>query len=186
MPDGDSQCPKIVLDDWRDREVSLAGHYFLSSPTPLFLHVPHRLFQDLEFLESQIEKRRARPVGAPLVMHRDGWFRGEVMVSVDPQPQQPPEVRSFQNLFYSRVVVKPGFDAALRGMPRFYRDLRAARVGRISAMYFWYLNCPRCLVERGAQRIILLARSSKLLASDPCPFQASPGTPRRLALPCQV
>ncbi|HYM10541.1 MAG TPA: hydrolase [Bryobacterales bacterium] len=187
MVSGDCQCPKIQLDDWRDREVSLAGQCFLSAPTPLLFHVPRRLYQDLESLEARITSRRALTTGAPLVLHRDGWFRGEVLVSVDPQGATArTQTRSFQNLFYSRVVEQPGFEAALREMPRFYRDLRAAGVGRILSMYFWYLNCPHCLLEHGAEGIILLAKSNKLLAADPCPMMLAPGQRGRPALPCQV
>ncbi len=186
MASGECRCPKIELEDWRDREVSLAGHQFLSSPTPLFLHVPHRLRQDLEALEARVEAGRYRGNGFPLVLHRDGWFSGEVLVSIDPQPQPAAGVRSFQNVFYSRVIDKPGFDAALRGMPGFYRDLHAAGVGRILAMYFWYLNCPRCLGERGARGIILLAQSARVLAAEPCPLRDAAGAPGRGALPCGI
>ena len=90
-------------------------------------------------------------------------------MSVDAPPDAS-EAVSFRNLFYSRVVDKPGFDAALRQMPRFYSDLRRARVGRIPSMYFWYLTCARCLIERGPERIILLARSEKQLAIEPGPL----------------
>jgi hypothetical protein len=180
------RCPKIDLEEWRDREVALAGHLFLSSPTPLFFHVPRRFYQDLARLESRIEQERKRLTGAPLVLHRDGWFSGEVLVSIDPQPEPSPEAVSFRNLFYSRVVGKPGFDAALRQMPRFYADLRRARVGRILSIYFWYLTCPWCLAERGPERIILLARSERQLAVEPCPFEKSLAGPSRQALPCGV
>ena len=183
---GECRCPKIDLEDWRDREVTLVGHSFVSAPTPLLFHVPRRLYRDLKSLESRVEDGRRRLASVPLVLHRDGWFSGEVLVSIDPQAHSSPEVVSFQNLFYSRVVERPGFDAALRGMPRFYRDLRKARVGRIASMYFWYLSCPRCLVEQGAQRIILLARSYRLLEMKPCPLEDPSGRPARLALPCQV
>ncbi len=180
------RCPKVDFEEWRDREVTLTGHSFLSSPTPLFFHVPRRLYQDLARLESRIEEERRRLTGAPLVLHRDGWFSGEVLVSIDPQPEPSPEVVSFRNVFYSRVVEKPGFDAALRQMPRFYADLRRAHVGRIPAMYFWYLTCLRCLAERGPERIILLARSEKLFAVEPCPFEKPLAGPNRQALPCGV
>lgn len=193
MASGDCQCPKIQLDDWRDRQVSLAGQCFLSAPTPLLFHVPRRLYQDLESLEARISRGRAGTTGAPMVLHRDGWFRGEVLVSVDPPGPRGAAasaskagVRSFQNLFYSRVVEQPGFEAALREMPRFYRDLRNAGVGRILAMYFWYLNCPQCLLERGAGGVILLAKSNKLLAAEACPAALPAGQRGRLALPCQV
>src|SRR5262249_52362408 len=92
-------CPKINLEEWRDREVTLAGHSFLSSPTPLFFHVPRRFYQDLARLES-----RVKLTGAPLVLHRDGWFSGEILISIDPQPEASPGVVSFRNVFYSRVV----------------------------------------------------------------------------------
>lgn len=177
MPAGDCQCPKIDLEEWRDREVSLMGHAFVSAATPLFLHVPRRLHDDLEALLSQVDGRRYRAIGSPLVLHRDGWFSGEVLLSIDPESGPREEIRTFRTVFYSRVAGKPGFDAALREVPRFYRDLRAARVGRISAMYFWYLSCPRCLLERGAQQIILLAESNKVFAAQPCPMEAS-------VLPC--
>jgi hypothetical protein len=176
---GGCQCPKINLEEWRDREISLAGHRFLAAPTPVFLHVPRRLYRDLEALQTKIEQGGYRGVDGPLVLHRDGWFRGEVLLSVDPQTGERPEVRAFQNLFYSRVVEQPGFDAALREMPRFYRDLARAGVGKIEAMYFWYLSCPRCLIERGAGQIILLGRSNRLLAAAPCPMETA-----GLALPC--
>jgi hypothetical protein len=180
------QCPNIQLDDWRDREVALAGHFFLSAPTPLLLHVPRQLYRDIEALEGRIQLERYRPSGAPLVLHRDGWFSGEVLISIDPQPNPAPDAVSFPNLFYSRVASKPGFDAALRDMPGFYKDLRAAAVGPIEAVYFWYLNCPRCLIERGAGQIVLLARSARLLAGDPCPIMASSPTPSVRVLPCGV
>ncbi len=183
---GECRCPKIDLEEWRDREVTLAGHRFFSSPTPLFFHVPRRLYEDLGRLEGRIAERRKRPAGAPLVLHRDGWFSGEILISIDPQPDSSPEAISFRNLFYSRVVDKPGFDAALRRMPRFYADLRRAGVGRIPAMYFWYLTCPRCLIERGPERIILLARSEKLFEIETCPFQTPMAGPNRQALPCGV
>jgi len=178
------QCPRIELADWRDREVTLQGHWFLRSPTPLFLHVPRRLHQDLEALEARIDGARYHSAGVPLVLHRDGWFAGEVLLSIEPPGQGSAPALSFQNLFYSRVVENPGFDAALRTMPGFFRDLRSARVGPIECMYFWYLNCPRCLVERGAGRIILLARSSRLLASSPYPLGAAPARGGAI-LPCQ-
>ncbi|HZS49562.1 MAG TPA: hydrolase [Bryobacterales bacterium] len=186
MAGGECQCPKIDLADWRDREVTLSGHQFLSAQTPIFLHVPRRLYREVEALENQIRRLGLRPAGAPLILHRDGWFWGEVLVSVDPHPRSSPEIQSFQNLFYSRVVDEPGFDAALREMPRFYRDLRAAGVGRIESMYFWYLSCPRCLIEHGARQIILLARSNKLLASESCPLMASAAAPTPRALPCGI
>ena len=184
MTAGECQCPKLNLAEWRDREVSLAGQSFLTAPTFLFLHVPRRLSVDLEALYSRIDGAQYRITGAPMVLHRDGWFSGEVLVSVDHAAAGSPSVCSFQNLFYSRVVDRPGFDAALRAMPGFYRDLRAARLGRIEAMYFWYLSCPRCLLERGAGQIILMARSNKLLATDACP--ASAGPIARQILPCGV
>ena len=180
------QCPKVDLAEWRDREVTLLGHHFLYSPTPLILHVPHRFHRDLEGLQSRVDGLRYRPTGSPLVLHRDGWFSGEVLLSIEPLPENSPGVRTFPNLFYSRVVDRPGFDAALRAMPKFYRDLRAAGAGRIASMYFWYLRCPRCLIERGAERIILLARSNRLFASDPCPLSAPAGGVTRQILPSPV
>jgi hypothetical protein len=177
------QCPKIELAQWRDREVSLVGQSFLSRRTPLFLHIPRRLSADLESVVSQIDGVGYRLTTSPMVLHRDGWFSGEVLVSVDHAAAGMPAVRKFHNLFYSRVVDRPGFDAALREMPVFYRDLRQAQVGRIDAMYFWYLNCPRCLLEKGARQIILLARSTKVLATDACP--AAPVT-RGQFVPCGV
>ena len=185
MPAGDCQCPKIEVSDWRDREVTLAGQYFLSHPTPLFLHLPHRLYRDLEGLWARIGSGRYQLKGPPLVLHRDGWFSGELLVSVEPPPGASASVVTFQNLFYSRVVEKLGFDAALREMPRFYRDLRSAGVGRIESMYFWYLNCPRCLIDQGIQQVILLARSNKVLSSESCPASAAAAAPRRI-LPCGV
>ena len=185
MGNGDCQCPKVDLDDWRDREVSLAGHSFLAAPTLLLLHVPRRLYHDLGALETRIAASRYRATGGPLVMHRDAWFSGEVLLSIDPQTEPRPEIRSFQNLFYSRVVDRPGFEAALREMPRFYRDLAKAGVGRIASMYFWYLSCPRCLIARGAQQIILMAQSTRLLEAAPCPLEDSRNR-ARLALPCQT
>ncbi len=170
---GGCQCPQIDLADWRDRQVTLAGQAFLTCPTPLFLHLPHRLHQDLESLCARAEQARLQIPGSPLVLHRDGWFRGEVLVSIEPQPAGGAEIRSFQTLFYSRVVGRPGFDAALRAMPGFYGDLRRARVGPIQAMYFWYVNCPACLLEKGARQIVLLAQSRRLLASDACPAAVS-------------
>ncbi len=179
MPDGDCQCSTIDLDEWRDREVTLIGHSFLAQPTPLFLHIPHRLHRDLSSLQSRIDGIRCRPIGSPLVLHRDGWFSGEILLSVEGSGL------TFQNLFYSRVVSKPGFDAALRAMPGFYRDLRRAGAGPIDSMYFWYLSCPRCLVERGATGVILLARSKRLFAPGPCPATAPAAGPRQ-GLPCPV
>lgn len=183
MQRGECRCPKIDLNDWRDREVTLAGHQFLATRTPLFLHVPHRFYRALEELESEVESRRFRVSGFPMVLHRDAWFYGEVLVSVEAQPGSHSEICSFQNLFYSRVVGTPGFDAALREMPKFYRDLRTAGVGPITSMYFWYLNCPGCLIERGAQGIILLAKSARILAADPCPMAPAA---RSQVLPCRV
>lgn len=184
MAAGECQCPKVELDQWRDREVSLVGQSFLAAPTPLFLHVPRRLQADLESLAGQIDGVRYKLTGAPMVLHRDGWFSGELLISVDHAAAGAPPVETFQTLFYSRVVPKPGFDGALREMPRFYRDLRAAQIGRIDAMYFWYLNCPKCLLERGTGQIILLARSNRVLATSAC-TAAGPG-PRGQFLPCGV
>ena len=82
------------------------------------------------------------------------------------------------------MAKEPGFDAALREMPRFYRDLRAAQVGPLDAMYYWYLSCPRCLLERGPGQIILLARSRRILASTPCPLETSAAGPTPQVLPC--
>jgi hypothetical protein len=173
----------MELAQWRDREVSLVGQSFLTARTPLFLHVPRRFHLDLEALAAQLDGVRYKLTGAPMVLHRDGWFSGEVLISVDHAAAGAPPVETFHNLFYSRVVEKPGFDAALREMPRFYRDLRAAQVGRMDAMYFWYLNCPKCLLEQGARQIILLARSTKVLATDACPAGA---VTRGQFLPCGV
>ncbi len=184
MAAGACQCPKIDLNQWRDREVSLVGQSFLAAPMPMFLHIPRRLQKDLAAVVAQIDGVRYRLTsGAPMVLHRDGWFSGEVLVSVDHSAAGAPPVQTFRNLFYSRVVDRPGFDPALREMPQFYRDLRAARVGRIDAMYFWYLSCPQCLLEHGARQIILLARSNKLLAMNECP--AAPAA-RGQFLPCGV
>lgn len=169
MTAGPCACPRIDFDDWRDREVTLAGHCFLASPTPLLLHVPHRLYRDLANLESRVDGVRYRAAASPLVLHRDAWFAGEVLLEVEHQAEPPRGSRTFQNAFYSRVVDSPGFDAALRAMPGFYRDLRRGGAGRIDAMYFWYVNCPRCLLERGPQRLILLARTNRVLAQAPCP-----------------
>jgi hypothetical protein len=185
MAAGECQCPKIQPAQWQDREVSLVGQSFLAARTPLFMHVPRRLHVDLESLASQIDGVRYRLTSAPMVLHRDGWFSGEVLVSVDHAAAGAPPVQTFHNLFYSRVVPKPGFDPALREMPRFYRDLRAAKMGRIDAMYFWYLNCPKCLLEQGAAQIILLARSTKVLAANPCPAPSGPAN-RGQFLPCGV
>lgn len=178
------QCPKVQLDDWRDREVALTGHAFLAVPTQLLLHVPRQLYRDVEALEARIQQEGYRPSGAPLVLHRDGWFSGEILISIDSQPKTAPGAQTFQNLFYSRVAARPGFDAALREMPGFYRDLHSAGVGAIEAMYFWYLTCPQCLVERGAGQVVLLARSARLLAGEPCPMMASSPTPLARTLPC--
>jgi len=169
MAAGECQCPKVELADWRDREVALVGHHFVSAPIRLFFHVPRGFFRELETLRAKAQQSGLRTAPSPLVLHRDGWFSGEVLLSVEPPAGGDPGAGTFQNLFYSRVVERPGFDAAFRAMPRFYRDLRAARVGRIDAMYFWYLNCPGCLIERGARQVILLARCTKVLAYDPCP-----------------
>ena len=185
MADGRCQCPKIDLAEWKDREVSLAGHSFLTRETTIFLHVPHRLQRDLESLWSEVDGVRYKLAGAPLVMHRDAWFSGEILVSVDPESGKTTGLRGFENLFYSRVVERPGFDAALREMPRFYRDLRAARVGRVESMYFWYVSCPRCVIEQGPRQVILLARSNKVLVSQPCPLTVAAGPAGRI-LPCGV
>lgn len=182
---GECQCPKIDIEEWRDREVSLAGHRFLATPTPLFFHVPRRLYQDVQAIQERIAAGEARGISGPLILHRDGWFSGELLVSIDPESPPRADVRAFDNLFYSRVVDKPGFEGALREMPRFYRDLAGAGVGHIEAMYFWYLSCPKCLVERGAGQTILMARSNRLLAATPCPMEAGGGR-QRLAMPCQV
>jgi hypothetical protein len=178
------QCPKIDLAEWRDREVTLLGHRFLTTRTPLFFHLPYRLCRDLEALCTRAENGPYRPAGAPLVLHRDGWIAGEVLISVETPAESAPGLVTFQNLFYSRVAKEPGFDAALREMPRFYRDLRAAQVGPLEAMYYWYLSCPRCLLERGPGQIILLARSRRVLASRPCPLEASTAGPTPQVLPC--
>jgi len=53
------------------------------------------------------------------------------------------------------------------------------------AMYFWYLNCPRCLLEHGAKRIILLAQSSRVLAMSACTGPLGPST-RGQFVPCGV
>jgi hypothetical protein len=170
MAAGECTCPKIQLDDWRDREVTLAGHSFLSCPTPLFFHVPRRFYRDLESLQAQVDGVRYRSAGSPLVLHRDGWFSGEILLSIEPGSTS--GQRTFHNLLYSRVVERPGFDGALRAMPGFYRDLRRSGAGRIESMYFWYLNCPRCLIERGVGGVILLAYSARRFASRPCPAAA--------------
>ncbi len=169
MAVGGCTCPQIRLEEWRDREVTLAGHAFLSRSTPLFLHLPHRFYRDLELLRAEVDGKRFQPVNSPLILHRDGWFWGEVLLSIEPTRKGAPGVRSFQNLFYSRVVDRPGFDAALRAMPRFYRDLRAAQVGSIGSMYFWYPNCPSCLVSKGVGQVILLACSDRLLVCEAAP-----------------
>src|SRR2546426_9621034 len=116
MPDGGCRCAKIELADWKDREVTLAGHAFLSRWTPLFLHVPHRFYRDLEALWSEIEGGRYKLAGPPLVLHHDAWFSGEVLVSTDAPPGTSLAIRTFETLFYSRVVKSLGFDAALREM----------------------------------------------------------------------
>ena len=183
MGAGACSCPKLRLEEWRDREVTLAGHAFLARPTPLFLHLPHRLYRDLGELQAAMDGVRCRAVNAPMVMHRDGWFAGEVLVSVEPPAEGAPGVRTFQNLFYSRVVGSPGFDAALRAMPRFYRDLRAAQVGPIGAMYFWYINCPSCLIGRGAGQVILMACSDRLLVGEEASSAAAPCVRGRF-VPC--
>lgn len=184
MAAAECRCPKVSLSDWRDREVSLVGQSFLTGHTPMFLHVPRRLHADLEVLASQIDGTRYTVTGSPMVLHRDGWFSGEVLISVDHVAAAMPGVESFRNLFYSRVPARPGFDAALREMPRFYSDLRRAQVGPIQSMYFWYLSCPKCLLEQGARQIILLARSARLLATSPCPV-AGP-VRRGQFVPCGV
>jgi len=162
----------------------LAGQRFYAVPTSMFLHIPRRLHLDLETLVSEIDSGSYRLTGAPMVLHRDGWFSGELLISVDQAGPGASDVQSFQKLFYSRVVRRPGFDAALRELPRFYRDLRAAQVGPIEVMYFWYLNCPRCLLEHGARQIILLARSARLLATSPLP--AAGPVRRGQFVPCGV
>jgi len=171
------QCPKFDLAEWRDREVTLHGQQFLATPTPLFFHLPYRLYHDLEILCDRVKSGSARAAGAPLILHRDGWLSGEVLLSVEAPAERAAGLVTFQNLFYSRVAGKPGFDAALREVPGFYRDLRTAEVGPIEAMYFWYLSCSTCLLERGPDQIILLARSKRILISEPCELAASAGCP---------
>ena len=184
MQAGECRCPKFDLADWRDREVTLFGHQFLAAPTPLFLHLPYRLHRDVETLCNRLEHAPYKPAAAPLILHRDGWLSGEVLVSVDAPPEQTPGLISFENVFYSRVARRPGFDAALREMPRFFSDLRSAQVGPIESMYFWYLSCPRCLLDRGPGQIILLARSKRILVSEPSSMAASAGCPAPRVVPC--
>ena len=80
MQRSECQCPKVQLDDWRDREVALTGHAFLTAPTQLLLHVPRQLYRDVQALEARIQLEGYRPSGAPLVLHRDGWFSGEILI----------------------------------------------------------------------------------------------------------
>ena len=101
--DAECQCPKIDLDEWRDREVSLAGHRFLTAPTPLFFHVPRHLYQDVQAIQQRIAAGEVRGMSGPLILHRDGWFSGEVLVSIDPESPPRAGIRAFERSEERRV-----------------------------------------------------------------------------------
>lgn len=143
-------CPDINEEEWQMKEHNWEGRTFYVVPTLTILHIPVGIAKSIQQMMREIKEKGYRIVEPARILSRDGLFRGDVMVEIEPPSQRDPRVKTFGA---GRVlsVVHPG---PWKRLSAAAAELMRQTKQKPTAMYFWYVSCPECRKTRGEQTVV--------------------------------
>ncbi len=144
-------CPEIDEAEWELQEHDWAGRTFYAVPTPMVLHIPVGMAKSIQQMMAEVKAKGYRLAEPPRILVRDGLFRGEVMVEIEPPTVPDPRVKTFPA---GRLlsIVHPG---PWKRLGTGLADLEKHTKQKPRTVYFWYVACPECRKARGERTVIL-------------------------------
>ncbi|MCL4535815.1 MAG: hypothetical protein M1370_11735 [Bacteroidetes bacterium] len=143
-------CPDIDDDEWQLKEHNWQGKAFYVVPTMTLLHIPVGMANSIQQMMREVKEKGYRLVEPARILSRDGLFRADVMVEIEPPSQPDPRVKTFGGGRLLSIVHPGPWKRLGTGAAELMRQTRQ----KPRAMYFWYVACPECRKIRGEKTVI--------------------------------
>lgn len=150
-------CPEIIDRDWDLTEHTWKEKAFYQLSLPMFLHMPMGMGKKIEKAMAGIKEKRYTMSNPPMVLSKDGFFKGAVMVGIERPAEFGPEVVMLTGVrMISKVFVGP-WKHLNRGVSELLSFIRSKEDTHPKAIYFWYASCLQCVEDESKQKTVILA-----------------------------
>lgn len=153
----DCGCPEIVDREWDLTEHIWKNKAFYQLSLPMFLHIPIGMGKKTEKAMAAVKEKGYKVSKPPMVLSKDGFFKGAVMIGVEKPAVSSPNVMVLpETKLISKVFIGP-WKQLSRGVSELISFIRSKEDAHPKAIYFWYVSCLQCAEDESKLKTVILA-----------------------------
>lgn len=150
-------CPEIVDRDWDLTEHTWTDKAFYRIPLAMIMHTPIGMGKKIEKAMAAIKEKGYKLSEPPMIVSKDGFFKGAVMIGIERPAEFGPEVVLLPKIhLISKVFVGPWKQLG-RGISELLSFVRSKEDTQPKAIYFWYVSCLQCVKDETELKTVILA-----------------------------